>query len=228
MVGQLDEAMVSQVVVTGSLAHHRMATAELVEHVRSAFPTLVPGGTRLNASPQPDFSVQIRDCLTEFFCDSTTSLDFTISVIHSDSESGRQQERAVAATESLVRSCGTILDGLNVSLRRRYSRRKPKLELCIVEDPFSKSTILTRGTVSPLRSAGAKWSFGLAVFWLIIAGILVWWQSRVHQSAESRLTNILTIGLSLGVAAISTPIPIVINWREWKRNPTWRYKGSDR
>jgi len=228
MASHVDDAMVSQVVVAGSLAHHHMTTVDLIEHVRAHFPTLAPGGTKPNASPLPDFSIQFKDCLAEFFCISTTSLDFTLSVVHGNNESERQQERAVAATESLVRTCETILGDLTVALRRPYSRRKPRLEMCIVEDPFSKSTILVRGTASPLRSAGAKLSFALALFWLVVAGTLIWWQIHVHQSTESRRANILAIGLALGVAAISTPVPIIMNWREWKRSPTWRYKGSDR
>ena len=220
--------MVSQVVVTGSIAHHPMETAKLIACVRENFPALVEGGTRLNANPQPDFSIRFPDCLAEFFCLSTTSLDFVISVAPSNSKRERQQERAVSATESLVRTCETLLAGLTTALRRRYTRRKPRLEMCVVEDPFSRSTILLRGTASPLRSAGAKISLGLMLFWLIVAGALTWWQIGVHQSADSRRANILAICLSLGVAAISTPLPILINWREWKHNPAWRYKGSDR
>lgn len=219
--------MVSQVVINGSLTHHQMAPARLIECVRAHFPTLVPGGTSVSVNVQPDFSIQFKDCLAEFFCNSTTSLDFVLTLSRSD-QRGRQQERAVAATESLVRTCENMLSGLTNALRRPYTRRKPRLEMCIVEDPDSKSTILLRGTASPLRSAGAKFSFGLMLCWLIVAGGLTWWQIGVHQSADSRRANILAIGLSLGVAAISTPVPILINWREWKRNPMWRYKGADR
>lgn len=224
---QADDAKASQVVVTGSLTHYRMTTPQLIKYVRTHFPALVEGGTNANSSPTPDFSIQFKDCLAEFFCSSTASLDFTLSVIYGDTESERQHGRAVAATESLVRTCETMLSSLTVALRRPYSRRKPRLGICRVEDPFSRSTILLRETTSPLRSTGAAWSFGLTIFWLIVAGMLVVWQDHVHQSADSKHANILAIGLSLGVAAISTLIPVVINWREWKRNPLWRYKGSD-
>ena len=199
--------MPSQVVVFGNLTHHQMTRSDLMRHLQVHFPTLASGSPRENANPQPDFSIQFRDCITEFFCNSTTNFDFVITVAQSNTQHGRQQERAVAATESLVLACENLLGGLTLALRRPFTRRRPRLKLCKVQDPDSNSAILIRGTDSPLKSAGAKLSIGLAVFWLIVAGGLTWWQLTLHQTADSRRANILAIGLSLGVAAITTPVP---------------------
>jgi hypothetical protein len=218
----------SQVVVIGNLTHHQMDRLKLIQHLQTHFPTLALGSLRENASPQPDFSIQFRDCITEFFCNSTRNFDFVITVAPNNTQHGRQQERAVAATETLVLACENLLGDLTLALRRPHTRRKPRLRLCKVQDPDSNSAILIRGTPSPLTSPGGKLSIGLAIFWLIVAGALSWWQLRLHQPADSRRTNILAVGLSLGVAAVTTPLPIVTNWRDSKRNPAWRYKGADR
>ncbi len=219
--------MVSQVVVAGTLAHRRMTSVKLMDSVRVLFPALVLGGTGGNSNPQPDFSIKLKDCIAEFFCLSTRNLDFVISVVEESTQQGKQQQRAVAATDTLVRTCDLMLTDMAIALKNPYTRRRPRLKQCEVQDPFSNSAILVRGVASPLKSVGAKISFGLAIFWLVTAGALTLWQVHTHQSSDSRRANILAIALALGVAAASTPVPIVINWREWKHSPAWRYKGSD-
>ena len=220
--------MSSQVVVFGSLTHRWMIPSDLMDHIKEHFPAVAPGSPRADARVQPDFSIPFRDCVTEFFCTSNTNFEFVITYQHVNSRQGRQQERVVAATQSLVSACETVLEGLALTLRHPYTRRKPHLKFCNVKDSDSNSAMLERDMESPLRSPGGRLSMGLAVFWVLVACCLTWWQVRLRQSTDVRSANILAIGLSLGVAAVTTPVPIFANWREWKRGPSWRYKGDVR
>jgi hypothetical protein len=204
-----------------------MTPDEMIGCIQKRFPSLQQGGAGLNSNAQPDFSIEFRDCLAEFFCSNTTSLDFVLMIKDGGNPRGGQRARAVAATEGLVRTCEGMLAGLCGALRKGALHRKPRISMCVVEDPNTRSTILVRGTPSPLRSPGGKLAFGLAALWLIVGVGLVIWQVSVDQSQESMRTNVLAVALSLGLAALGTPMPTIAAWRDWKRIPIWRDKGAD-
>jgi hypothetical protein len=58
------------------------------------------------------------------------------------------------------------------------------------------------------------------------AAILIYWQFRTPNSREVRQANVLGIALALFVAAISTPVPVLMSWREWKGSLSWKYVRS--
>ena len=212
--GSTGIGIATQITVSGRIQHKDMDATALMKRVRKHFP-------KLEASDY-DFTIPLVDCRAQFACENTGNLDFRIIPIASDSANTTTTSSAVTAIELLVRSSDMLWRGVRKSLTTRYLRRHPILEQCRIEDTQTKFTLLTRD-VSPLRSAGAKVAYLMGVLFCAAIIALVLWQLRMRQSADTRTANILTIAVSLGVAAVTAPVPILINWRDWKRNLKWRY-----
>lgn len=207
--------MANQITVSGRIKHKHMNTDLLITSARKHFP-------KLELSDY-DFVIPLADCRAQFFCNSTRSLDFRIVPNTSDGVNRASAARAVTAIEMLVRSTDTIWEGMRQALGSRRFWRKPTLDRCVIEDTQSRSVLLVRDSESPLRSAGAKVAYIMTGIFLAVGLALVLWQLKKHQTTDARTANILTITLSLGVAALATPLPILISWREWKKSFTWRY-----
>ena len=213
--GSTGSGVASQITVSGRIQHKDMDATILMKRIRKHFP-------RLEASDY-DFTIPLGDCRAQFACENIGNLDFRIVPTASDGASPVTTSSAVTAIEMLVRSTDTLWRGVRKSLATPYLRKHPILEECRIEDTQTKFTLLTRDATSPLRSTGAKVAYLMSVLFFIAAIILVLWQLRMHQSADTRTANILTITLSLGAAALSAPIPILVDWRDWKKTLKWRY-----
>jgi hypothetical protein len=207
--------MASQITVSGRIQHKHMDTTLLMKRVEECFPKL----ERSDA----DFVIPLADCRAEFFCTSSQSLDFRIAPSESDGAGRVTSSKAVTAIEMLVRSTDTLWVGMRRALKVRRLRRYPVLDRCVIEDTQSRSILLVRDSLSPLRSPGAKVAYIISFLFCIIGLALILWQLSRRQPADSRIANVITIAVSLGIAALSTPLPIVINWRDWKRTFAWRY-----
>jgi len=206
--------MVSQVVLSGTIMHEHMETETLIARVRTTFP-------KLECSAW-DFVIPLGDCRAEFFCLSTQTIDFRI--VPSESGWGHVgSSRVIPVIEILVRSTDALWEGLRSSLRVGHLGKRPRLTDCAIVDDSSKASLLIRDQVSPLRSLGAKISYAFSFIFCAAAIALVIWQLHTKQSADVRAANILAITVPLGVAAVASPIPILITWREW-RAFTWRYR----
>jgi len=183
------------------------------DRVKRSFPRVLPGGA--------DFYIQLNDCKVEFFCSSTTVLEF--SIIPTDAANPNRTVRAVTAAELLVRSTDTIWHGLQKSLRCGVLGKRPKMDRCAIEDSQSRSTLLVRDDRSPLVSPGAKVAYVASFLFAIVGAALIYWQLRDTGPVDSQGANILSIALSLGVAAFSMPVPIFVNWIQWRKSLVWRY-----
>jgi hypothetical protein len=210
--------MASQVVVTGRVLHAKMTPGEVFDRLKVQFPQAQLEGD--------DFSINLTDCKVSCYRSNLTTLDFRIDIELTGSSSKTGPQRVVAATELLIRSTDTLWSGLSSGLSKRFLRRSPVMDLCVIEDVDSKNALLVRDKKSPLRSAAAKLSYTVSSLLLLAMSILIYWQLGLSQSSASRLANVLTITLSLAVAAVVTPTPVLAQWLEWRKNLVWRYVRS--
>jgi hypothetical protein len=167
-----------------------------------------------------DFTISLPDCRAVFFCTHTGELDFQVTPLGSGAN---QASKAITAIEILVPSTDALWEGLRSSLRIGRLRKYPTLIECAIKDAQSRTKLLVRDSISPLLSSGAKLAYAISFLYCILGVVLVLWQLHIRESADIRTANILTVTLSLGIAAVSVPIPIVTNWREWKKSFSWRY-----
>lgn len=202
-----------QITVTGLIEHAELDSAALLTKIQTAFPRAAPGGL--------DFMVPLNDCEVHLYCMSTTALEFRVRATNATAGA-----RSVTAVELLVRSTEVLWTGLEKSLEANGRSGKPSLSRCVIEDANSRSILLTCDMASPLRSSGARVSFGLAAFFSLVAVGLIIWQIYTPHSASDREANLLGISLSLFVAAITAPLPTFITWREWKKELSWKYVRS--
>lgn len=205
-----------QITVTGLIEHAELDSAALLAKIQTAFPRAAPGGL--------DFLVPLNDCEVHLYCMSTTALEFRVRATNTAGSSATS--RSVTVVELLVRSTGVLWTGLEKALKVGGRAGKPSLSRCVIEDTNSRSILLTCDMTSPLRSTGARVSFGLAVFFTLVAVGLIIWQLNTPHSGPDREANLLGISLSLFVSAITAPVPTLITWREWKKELTWKYVRS--
>lgn len=206
-----------QFVARGRIQHPELSETAVLDRVRRSFSKAAPGGL--------DIVIPLVGCEVLLSCESTTTLDFIVKPINAPGI-GPDPVRAVTAAEMLVRSTETIWRGLEKSLTCGRIRNKPTLSRCLIEDVNTASTLLAWETHSPLRSPSAKIAYVFCGLYMLAAIILIGWQMATTHSKDSREANILGISLTLFVAAISTPIPTVMSWREWKKTLSWKYTRS--
>jgi len=206
---------VSQMTASGRIAHKHMDAETLITRLRNHFPKLERSAG--------DFVIPLGDCRAEFFCINSQHLDFRISPVASDGANRATTSKAITAIEMLVQSTDVLWEGLRSSLRHPRSRKFPTLIRCVIQDTQSRVPLLIHDSSSPLRSPGAKTAYAMSLIFCITGAFLVVWQLHTSEPSGARTANILAIALPIGVAVISTPAPILINWREWKKTFTWRY-----
>lgn len=189
-----------------------MDSTVLLTKIQTVFPRAAAGGM--------DFVIPLNDCEVHLYCMSTSSLEFHVKATSSVSS------RSVTVVELLVRSTSVLWSGLERSLKADGRSGKATLASCVIEDTSSRGILLTCDMISPLRSTGARVAFFFSgIFTLAAIGLILWQVFTPHSGAD-REANVLGISLSLFLTAITTPIPIIINWREWKKELSWKYVRS--
>lgn len=201
-----------QITVTGLIEHAEMDSSALLTKIQTAFPRAAAGGM--------DFVIPLNDCEVHLYCMSTSSLEFHVKATPSAGS------RSVTVVELLVRSTSILWSGLERSLKTDGRSGKVSLTRCVIEDTSSRGTLLTCDMTSPLHSTGARVAFSFSGIFVLTAIGLILWQVFTPHSGPDREANLLGITLSLFVTAITTPIPIIINWREWKKELSWKYVRS--
>jgi len=209
----------SQIAASGIIYHSDMDEATVLAKVKSRFPKAAIGGM--------DFVIPLGDCEAEFYRTNSTALEFHVKPVSSSGSTGAPNPaRAVTAAEMLVRATETLWFGLEQSLRTGRWKHRPTLKRCSIEDTYTTTTLLARETQSPLLSSGAKVAYAFSVLYLVAAIILTYWQFATPHSKDVRQANVLGIALALVVAAVSTPAPVFMSWREWKGSLSWKYVRS--
>ncbi|WP_214929840.1 hypothetical protein [Streptomyces sp. ISL-98] len=207
-----------QIIVSGLVEHSQMDAAQVLAKVQSRFPRASAAGL--------DFVVPLMDCEAEFFCVSSTNLEFRVKALVAGAAAASSSSRTVTAAEMLVRATESLWGGLEASLNSGRRRGRPTLVRCSIEDTQSRTTLLACETVSPLRSSGAKLAFAIGAVLTLAAIVLIFWQTVTPHSKEARESNILGISISLFVSAGLVQLPIFANWIEWKKELSWKYVRS--
>lgn len=195
--------------VRGSLTHPPLDQKELLSRLQRAFPQATIGGF--------EFIIRLQDCQVQLFSNSVHDLDFEISVTE---EAGDLD--TVAKSEMLVRAADVLWARLRRELRA-VLKRGPRLRNCAVVDVRSRHQLLLREERSPLRTPGARLAYAFVIGYVLLTLGLVSWQMQDPVQQQARTGNILTIATSLGVAALGTLLPLLVNWVDWRRTPVWRY-----
>ncbi|MFC8358791.1 hypothetical protein ACFUIY_02860 [Streptomyces griseorubiginosus] len=193
-----------------------MSPTEILNKVKTAFPRAAAAGL--------DFTIPLGDCEASFYCMSNTRLEFRVKTVASGASPGGP--RVVTSTQMLITSTNVLWDGLEKSLKVSRFRARPSLNGCHIEDVQSRNKLLFCDMSSPLWSAGAKVAYIVSGICAIAAAALILWQLQTQHDSNSQQANILGISLGLLLPAITTPIPVIVNWLEWKKQLTWKFVRS--
>jgi hypothetical protein len=178
-------------VVSGRVRHPAMPPEKVEKALRKRFPGLVREAL--------DFSLQRSSCNVEIFCNTTSTLDFTVTVTGA-------AVTPPATVALLVRET----DSLNDALARAMKRwpRRGRVEFCVLEDSRSRSHLLTWKNEPPLRSAPAKLSYIICLALLALAGVLTYWVSQTPRFGATAY-DLLALGLAIALPAVAVPLPFV-------------------
>lgn len=198
-------------VVSGRLKHRRLKPAQ----VRAALERHLPG---LVVS-SPDFSLSRAQCNVAFFCNTTSTLDFTVTVSGSS-------PAAPAAVAILVRETDILAETIRQALSTRL--RRAKLEFCLLEDDRSKSGLLTWDPSTPLKSSAAVASYIICGGLLVLAAFLVKGQMELPPS-DTRDYNVISLLLAIILPAIAVPLPFLFEQLSSRGAGNWIFsqKGGN-
>ncbi len=192
-------------VATGQLHHQRMTPAQVKSALDPHFPGLAIGG--------PDYYLERPNCRVEFFCNNSSTLDFTVT-----SMAGSLPAPATVAL--LVREVESLQRGLAAGLSRRFA--KARVQYCLLEDERSRSVLLQWQRDSPLLSAGAKLAYCLSVVLLVITAILVAWLLRQPRD-PTRDYNLVSLVIAMSLPALTLPLPFVFEWLRARGSSRWAF-----
>jgi hypothetical protein len=192
-------------VVSGQVRHRNMQPEEVHVNLSKRLPGLLVSA--------PDFSVDRSSCSVRFFCNTTSTLDFTVIP---KSNPGP----APAAVAVLVRETESLNAALIEALGRRFQRAR--VEYCLLEDERSRSGLLNWTWDPPLSSRPAKLSYILCGLLLILAGILVGGLLKQTPSA-SRNYNILSLIIAICLPALTLPLPFLFEHLKSRGSGRWLF-----
>lgn len=192
-------------VVAGRVSHRQMQPDEVHKVLSKHIPGLVV--------TNPDFSVERNNCKIDFFCTTTSTLDFTVTL----KSSGGPLPAAVAVLTREVQGVNDVLLG---ALGHRF--RRAELGFCRLEDDKSKSNLLSWVIEPPLSSRPAKFSYILSVILLAIAGILCYIMLKQPPS-DSRTDNVILLLLAICLPALTLPLPFLYEHFNSRRKGRWIY-----
>lgn len=195
-------------VVTGRVRHRQMQP----DRVRAVLSRRIPG----IVVSTPDFCVDQNDCKVEFFCTTTTTLDFTVTL-----KSGAGPAPANVAV--LAR----MAQSLNAAVVRALwlPFRRAKIGYCYLEDDRSRSRLLDWVREKPLSSRPAKLSYILCVVLFVVGGILVYLMFKQTPS-DSRTDSIISLIVAIGLAVIALPLPFINEHLKLRGSGRWDYSQS--
>ena len=195
-------------VVSGQLRHSHMQP----DQVHFALSKRLPG----LLVTAPEFSIERNDCRVQFFCNTSSILDFTVEL----KASGKPAPAAVAV---LVRETEIITDALAGALGKRF--RKAQVKYCLLEDEHSKSRLLSWASENPLTSRPAKLSYFLCIALLILAFFLA--RGQLQQPAsDSRNYNIISLLLAICLPALTLPLPFVFEHMQSRGIGRWTFSQN--
>jgi len=195
-------------VVSGQVRHRHLQPQKVEELLRTRFPGL--------QTSAPDFSVDRTNCRVEFFCNTTSALDFTVTLNTSTNS-------ATAAVALLVREADSVNAALNVALSGWL--RAAETKYCVLEDHRSRSSLLIWSRNRPLTSRAAKISYLLCVVLLTLGAALIYLQLQQPQT-DTRDYNIISLALAIGLPVLAIPLPFVLEHFKSKDSSQWLFSDS--
>lgn len=195
-------------VVSGQVLHPHMQPDQVHRALSKHLPGLL--------IKAPEFSIERSDCRVQFFCNTTSTLDFTVEL----KASGKP---APAAVTALVRETEILTDALISALGRRF--RRAEVKYCLLEDEHSRSRLLSWAFEDPLSSRPAKFSYFICIALLILAAILVKGQ-LAQPASDSRNYNIISLLLAICLPALTLPLPFLFEKLQSKGAGRWTFSQN--
>lgn len=195
-------------VVSGQVRHRQMQPEQVHDTLRKRLPGLLVSA--------PDFSVDRSSCKVQFFCNTSSTLDFTVTLKSSRGPAPASVAMLVRETESLN---SVLIDALG-----RWFRRA-EVRYCLLEDERSRSSLLRWSWDPPLRSRPAKLSYILCLGLLILAAILVRGLFQDTPTA-SRNYNIISLILAICLPALTLPLPFIFEHLKSRGSGRWLFSQS--
>lgn len=192
-------------VVSGQVRHPEMQPSQVEAALKKHLPGLVTAA--------PDFSVDRSSCKVLLFCNTTSTLDFTVTITAGSIP-------APAAVALLVREADSLNGVLIKALGNRL--RRADVQYCVLEDERSRSNLLSWTREPPLSSRPAKLSYVLSAGLVTLAAILVRSQLQTAPS-EARDYNVLSLILAIGLPALTLPLPFVFEHLKSKGTRRWSF-----
>lgn len=196
-------------VVSGRISHAHLQPDALRGALEERLPRLTIG--------IPDFFVERDACRVEFFCNSTTTLDYTIAL-----KSGSSP--APAAVALLVRETDSI-NAVIISTLGKSGRAQ--VEYCLLEDDRSRTSLLSWSPYpAPLKSRPAKVSYLICLALLLLGFFLICQQfQQPHQPGME--FNILSLALTMGLPALTLPLPFLFEHLRNVETARWVFSGGN-
>lgn len=195
-------------VVTGRVRHRQLQPHQVQAMLRKHLPGLMVSA--------PDFSVDQNGCRVEFFCNTSSSLDFTVTLKSSGGP-------APAAVAMLAREAQSLNVALLKALGRRFQRAE--VRYCLLEDDKSRSSLLNWTWEPPLSSRPAKLSYILCVALLIVAGVLTYFFLK-QPAGAARTDNVILLILAICLPALTLPLPFVYEHMKTRGTGRWIYSQN--
>jgi hypothetical protein len=190
-------------VVTARVLHREMDRDRVYAVLRKHIPGLLVS--------TPDFSADRSDCKVEFLCNTSTTLDFTVTLKSSTGP-------ASAAVAILTRESQSLNSAVLKALGRPF--QKAKLAYCYLEDGRSRSKLLYWVWEKPLSSRPAKLSYILSIALLIIGSVLVYLMFK-QKPSDSRTDSIISLVVAICLGVLVLPIPFVNEHLRLRGNGRW-------
>lgn len=185
-----------------------MPPTDLKAILKGHLPGLVVG--------EPDFILDREKSKVDFFCNTTSTLDYTVSL------------KAFAPTPGAVTMLVRETDSLNASLLAALKASgDAKISYCLMEDELSRGSLLRWSQRSaPLASRPAKVSYTLCALLLLLGAFLIY---VVHQQPASpdRQIDVMSLALALGLPALSLPLPFVFEQLRDRGIGRWVFVGGE-
>jgi hypothetical protein len=192
-------------VVTGRVHHRQMQPDQVHAVLCKHIPGLVVG--------TPDFSVDRNGCKVEFFCNTTTTLDYTVT----PKSSGGPPPAAVTI---LAREAQSLNAAVLKGLGSRFNRAE--IKYCYLEDDRSRSRLLDWLGENPLSSRPAKFSYILCAIIAIVGAVLVYLMFR-QPSSDSRTDSIISLIVGVVLAMLAIPLPFFYEHFKLRGSGRWVY-----
>ncbi len=190
-------------VISGRVTHPPLQPTEVQAALAQHLPGLSPS--------VPDFAVDRAACRLEFFCNTSSTLDFSVTLLATAAPPPAEVAVLVREADSIA---AVVIGALS-------NTGDASIAFCVLEDEYSRSRLLSWvPEPSPLSSRPAKLSYILCLALLVLGAFLMQRELLSEPSAE-RTDDIIGLLLSTVVPALTLPLPFLFEQLAPREDGRW-------